>query len=327
LSKKVKDDKFICVSAILRAKEAKLLTKEKLERILAEPTFEDAARMVAEAGYEDMSGMNSRQINDALARHLSDELNEIRALVPDESLLDLCRMKYGYHNAKVLVKSKGDINANAHLFSDAGRYSIEHLKQVYDSDEGNFPLPPVYAGAIREAKQALARTNNPMLADFILDKAYFSELTREAQKCGKPFLVDYVKILIDNANLRSTLRTMYMDKRGELLQYALISGGTIEIDEILNSMETKDDLVRLYSSTIFAKAAEAPDMTSFELAADNAINDFVTRGAYIAFGPTVALEYAIALENEIMSLRIVLTGKLLGMEQSKIRERLRDSCV
>lgn len=327
MSRKAKDNQFLCLSSILRAKEAKLLTKADYERMIAEPSYTDTCRIAAEHGFEDMSGMNVSQVNDCLADYRAEELQEIRELIPDESLLDLFRMKYGYHNSKVLVKSKGDLSKTSHMLSDSARYSVEELREVYDSEEGDGNLEPIYAAAIRDAKKALARTNNPMLSDFIIDKAYYSELLKEARKTGKKYIVDFVKFDIDKANLRSTLRTMYMGKRGELLKYALIPGGTIEIDEILNSMETKDDLIRLYSSTIFYKAAEAATMTEFEQAADNAVTDFISSGSYIPFGPEVVIEYVSALENELQSLRIILTGKLMGITQEQLRERLRESYV
>ena len=324
---RVKDTDYLLLSAVLRAKEAQLLTSSEYERMLTEPSFAEACRIAVDNGYEDMSNMDIRQVNDALARYRAKELAEIRDLIPDESLLDLFRMKYGYHNAKLLVKSKGDLSTCQHLISDSGRFTMEQLREVYDTEEGDWSLPHIYAEAIRESKSALARTNNPQIAEFILDRAYYHDMLAHAIKTKKPYIIDYIRYRIDRTNLRSTLRTMYMGRRGELLKYALIEGGHISIDEILGSMETKDELIQLYSSSIFYKAAEVPTMTEFELAADNAIELYVSSGNYISFGPEVVIEYIAALENEIMALRIILTGRLMGISQEALRGRLRDSYV
>ncbi len=324
---KVKDTDYLLLSAVLRAKEAKLLTSSEYERMLTEPGFAEACRIAADKGYEDMSAMNISQVNEALARYRAAELAEIRDLIPDESLLDLFRMRYGYHNAKLLVKSKGDLSSCRHLISDSARFTMEQLQEVYETEEGNGALPKIYADAIRESKSALARTNNPQIAEFILDRAYYHDMLAHAKKTGKPYIIDYIRYRIDRTNLRSTLRTMYMGRRGELLKYALIEGGHISIDEILGSMETKDELIRLYSSSIFYKAAEVPTMREFELEADNAIELYVSSGSYIAFGPEVVIEYIAALENELMTLRIILTGRLMGISQEALRGRLRESYV
>ena len=327
MSRKIKDNQFICLSAILRAKEARMLSGAKLERMLAEPSFADACRIAVEGGYEDMSQMDVAGINASLAAFRARELAEIGDLAPDVAVLDLFRMKYGYHNAKVLVKSQGDAQADADLLSDAARFTPEQLLEVYQSETGDGALPAAYAAAIREAKIALARTGNPQISDYILDKAYFSELLREAKKSGKPFIEDYVRLQIDKANLRSALRTMDLQRREELLDYALIEGGTISVEELRNSMETKEDLQRLYAPTVLGKAAEASGMTQFEKEADNAVRDYVLQSNFVSFGQEVLVEYLSALENEITSLRIILTGKRMGIPEAKLRERLRESYV
>ncbi len=315
------------LSAILRAKEAKMLSDAKLERMLAEPVFSDACRIAAESGYEDMSEMDTAGINASLAAYRAKELAEIAGLVPDPAVLDLFRMKYGYHNAKVIVKSQGDPEKDAELLSDAARFSPEEILEVYRSESGNGALPEAYAAAIRASKQALARTGNPQISDYILDKAFFAEQLREAEKSGKPFIVAYVRMQIDKANLRSALRTLGLERREELLENALIDGGTVSVEEIRGALEDKEALLRLYAPTVFAKAAAASGMTEFEKEADNAVRDYVLQSNFVSFGQEVLIEYLSALENEITSLRIILTGKRMGIPEAKLRERLRESYV
>ena len=88
-----------------------------------------------------------------------------------------------------------------------------------------------------------------------------------------------------------------------------------------------EDLQRLYAPTVFGKAACASGMTQFEKEADNAVRDYVMQSGFIAFGQEVLVEYLSALENEITSLRIILTGKRMGIPEAKLRERLRESYV
>lgn len=325
--KQFKDNQYICLSAILRAKEAKMLSRSQMERMLTESSFQDVCRIASECGYVDMCSMDVAGVNAALAEARAKQLAEIGDLIPDPAVLDLFRMKYGYHNAKIVVKSRGDIEAYRDIISDARRYSVDELLEVYRSDYDNGVLPEDYANAIREAKSALARTGNPQLSDYILDKAYFSEQLREAEKYRKPYITEYVRLQIDKANLCSLMRTIDMEKREERLQYALIEGGNISVDEISGAVESREDIVLLFAPTIFAKAAAAATMTEMEKEADNAIREYVQRVNYVSFGPEVVIEYISTLENEIMSLRIILTGKLMGIPAEKLRERLRESYV
>ena len=312
---------------MLRAKEANLLTRDQLERMLSEPSFADACRMAADAGYQDMSEMDVAGVNAALEQRRVEELTDIREMLPDKAVAVLVCLQYDCHNAKVLVKSGGDLAGNEALLSRAGCFTPEQLKEVYDAESGAGDLPVEFAEAIRAAKQALARTGNPQLSDFLLDKAYFAEMLSLAERTGRPFLVDFVRNRIDKVNLRSLLRTLDMGKRSELLSSALIEGGGIGIEQLAEMASTKEDAARLYNVTIFDRAAEAGDMTGFEKAADNAELEFTGGGCVIPFGPEVVVEYASALENEIVSLRIILTGKRMGIGAETLRERLRETYV
>lgn len=271
--------------------------------------------------------MDVNGVNDALARFRAKQVAELNELVPDPAVLDLFRMKYGYHNAKVIVKSKGDLEKNRILLSDSARFSEAALMDVYRSAEGDGELPHGYAAAIREAKNALARTGNPQLADFILDRTYFAEMLNEAAKSRKTYITDYVRMQIDQANLRSVIRTLGMPRREELLKDALIEGGTIGTEELLLASRSRETLAALYATTEFAKAAATADLSLFEKEADNAMRNYVLRVNYVPFGPEVIIEYLSALEYEITTLRIVLIGKLMGIPEAKLRERLRDRYV
>ena len=311
---------------MLRAREARLLRAEQLERMLSD-SFADACRTAAEAGYQDMSGMDTDGVNAALAARRAEELADLRELAPDKSLTRLLCLQYDCHNAKVLVKSGGDTRKDAALYSPDGCFTVEQLKAVYDADSDDGELPPRFAEAIRAAKVALARTGNPQLADFLLDKAYFALMRDEAEATGRSYYTDYVRNRIDKVNLRSLLRTLDMGRRGEALASALIEGGSIGLDQISDPALTREDIVKLYAATPFGAAAEAEGMTGFEKAADNAELEAIAGGSLIAFGPEVLLEYVSALDNEIMALRIILTGKLLGVGADTLRERLRENYV
>ena len=310
---------------MLRAKEARLLTRDQMERMLGE-SMNEACRAAADAGYPDMLGMDSAQISAALESRRAEELGELKDMVPDGELLRIFCLQYDCHNAKVLVKSGGGAGGEG-LYSGAGYYPLEQLRAVYEAENEDGELTPLFAEGIRAARSALARTGNPQLADYQLDKAYFAELLSMAEDTGRSYFVSYVRNRIDKVNLRSLLRTQKMGRRVELLGTALIEGGTVPLDQLTDPGLTREDITRLFGASIFDRASEEESMTAFEKAADNAELEFISGGSLIPFGPEVVLEYVTALENEIMSLRIILTGKKMGLSADTLRERLRENYV
>ena len=323
MSKKVKNTDYLCLSAMLRAREARMLGRDKLERLLTE-SYADAARALTDCGYEDMAEMDTRGINEALGRHRAEEIAEVYDMCPDKRVVDVFRLKYEYHNAKVVVKSGGA--GGEELLSGSGRSDTQELLAAYESGEGS-DLSEKLTEAMAEAKVTLARTGNPQLADFILDRAYFAELTELAQEIGDGFISEYVKVLIDSANVRIAVRAQSIEGGARQFATALISGGTVDEEEIRRSMENRDALVQLYANTMFAEAVQQEGMTAFELCADNAVNAFLADSELVSFGPAAIAGYLAAVENEITAIRIILTGRLTGIDPKLLRERLRESYV
>ena len=65
--KKISDREYLYLSAMLKAREANMLTRDKLERMLAAGTFADAAKLLQENGWPDMSGEDG-QVSDQTAQ-------------------------------------------------------------------------------------------------------------------------------------------------------------------------------------------------------------------------------------------------------------------
>lgn len=314
---------------MLRAREPKLLNNEKAERMLDAAGFEDAARLLMDSGYPDMSEMDSAQVEQCLASHRDAIFEELGRLSPEPELIDVFKLKYDYHNAKVIIKSEAMGTDAKRLLSDSGRIPGLRLMELYH-EEKRVMLPELLGSAMFEAKAVLARTGNPQLADFVLDKAYFAELLKIADKLESPFLKSYTAMLIDNANLKSTVRTLRMGKGQDFLAEVLIPGGGVGVAQ-LAAVGDKESLAALYSHSALEKAAQlggdsldGSSMTAFELACDNAVTAFLKDSKLMCYGVAPVLSYMAAVEGEITAIRMILTGRLAGVAPQVIRERLRD---
>lgn len=314
---------------MLRAREPKLLTNERAERMLDAPSFEEAAKLLTDCGYEDMSSMSAGEIETALAEHRAEVLAELEQLSPSKDIVDVFKMKYDYHNAKTLVKAEAMGTDPSRLLSASGRIAPEELTAAYN--EGRWAeLPDVMGDAMAEAKAVLARTSNPQLADIVLDQAYFTELKNAAQATESDFLIGYAELLTDCANLKSAVRTLRMGKNGDFLQSVLLSGGSVDEARIASAGDI-DGVAALFSASVLDKAAalgveavSGGSVTAFELACDNAVTAYLTDAQLISYGCEPVIAYMAAVEGEITAARMILTGRLSGVSPEIIRERLRD---
>lgn len=325
-----KKEEYLYLTALLRAREARMLTRDKAERMLEAPSFDEAAKLLTDCGYKDMSGMNAKEVDMTLNERRAAEFAELARMAPNALLVDVFRMKYDYHNAKTIIKSEAEGIERPDLMSDSGRLSPQTLTEAF-REEKYLGIPTLLADAMITAKNTLARSGNPQQADFILDRAYFEELFRDAEKLDSKFLSGYARTMIDSANLRSAVRTLRMHKDADFLRTALIPGGSVSPERLVMSSVSGEGLAVLFASTILetaaslgAAAASGGTMTKFELECDNAVTAYLTNARLIAFGEEPVIAYLAALEGEITTIRMILTGRLAGIAPDVIRERLRD---
>ena len=314
---------------MLRAREPKLLNNEKAERMLDAPSFEDAAKLLTDGGYPDMSQMDSGEVEKALAAHRDAIFEDLSRFAPDAGLINVFKLKYDYHNAKVIIKSEAMGTDAKRLLSESGRIPGRKLMELFNEDK-RVMLPEILGAAMYEAKAVLARTGNPQLADFVLDKAYFAELQKAADELESPFLRGYAAILIDSSNLKSAVRTLRMGKGQDFLAEVLIPGGSVGVER-LTAASDKESIAALYTHSRLEKAAQlggdsldGSSMTAFELACDNAVTDYLKDAKLVSYGDAPVLSYMAAVEGEITAIRMILTGRLAGVSPQVIRERLRD---
>ena len=325
----INKEDYLYISSLLRAREPRMLSRDKAERMLDAPNFEDAAKMLTDSGYEDMSQMSVKQIETALSDRRAAVFHELETLIPNTAALDLFRLKYDYHNAKVLVKSEAMHRNDASLLSSSGRVAPETVQKRFQEDRLR-DLPGELGSAAEEARNLLARSANPQLSDFLLDKAYFREMNALADELDSDFARGYVALLADSTNLRSAVRILRMGKDIGYLQDARVAGGSVS-EERLTQGISGEGLASVFAGTALTKAAQlgaeavsGGTLTAFELACDNAVADYLSNAKLCSFGEESVIAYLAGTENELTAVRMILTGRLAGVPSDTIRERLRD---
>ncbi len=339
---------YMFLASMLRVRARDMLTFERLEQMLQSGSAKMAAQLLAEAGWPNMQGMHAEEIDATLAARRARLFREIGSVIPEDQIVEVFRMKYDYHNAKAIVKGEGaGVNA-ATLFSDAGRVPAQKLQIAYHEEDFRF-IPEALGHAMTEARAVLARTENPQLADFILDKAYFAEMAEivaevepnaehpswlldpEAQD---PFMIRYRNLLVDCANLRTCVRCVRMGRSQEFLRDALVPNGGLSADYLAQSTFSAEGLVPLFTATPFQEAAvlgteamRGGTMTRFEKECDDALLRYLANLRMMYFGPELPVWYFTVEETNIVDVRMILTGLQAGIDPQRLRERLRETYV
>jgi len=312
--------------------ETRLLTAERMERMIDAKDAAEAAKVLGECGYPELNEVTPATVEDMLADAQGALFEDLGKAVDDPPLLDVFRCRYDYHNAKTLVKAAALGLDQNRLLLRGGRYDPEKLAEDFRREELR-SYAPVFQEAVAHARELLGSSGDPQQADFVLDRAYYAEMLSAARATGSGFLVEYVQGTIDAANLRGAVRTLRMKKGADLLKKVLVEGGAIR-PESVQAAALAGNLEELYRPTplrtaaeLGAAAAQGGSLTAFEKACDDAVTAVAARAKSVPFGVEAVISYVAAKEIEFTAVRVIMSSRLAGIEGDTIRERLREAYV
>ena len=295
-----KDTDYLALSARIHAMEGRLLTRDRMDRMIDAREESEALKVLTECGYGGAEGLRAQDVERVLATARAETFQELSTAAPDPRVVDVFRLKYDYHNAKVLV----------------GGLSLR------------------FQSAIREARETLAASHDPQLADLALDRACYEEMAQLARETGSGFLQGYVRLAVDVANLRAAVRVARMGKGSEFLSQVLLPGGSVSQRTL--AAARGEELSALFQNGALAQAAElgakaarpaGGSLTAVERECDNALTRYLGDARRVPFGVETVVAYLYAKEAELTAIRTILAGRRAGLDGAVIRERLRETYV
>ncbi|MBR2520680.1 MAG: V-type ATPase subunit [Oscillospiraceae bacterium] len=329
--KKAKDTQFLYISARVRSMESKMLTSDKLERMIDARTDEDALKVLSECGYpevQDVSGLEK-----ALGARRAEVFAELASAKNGAGLVDVFRLKYDCHNMKTLLKAaQANVGADL-LLSDCGTVDPQTLKNCLIHEEFD-EVPGGMGKEFSEARDVLTSTGDPQLSDIVLDRACMERQRELARLSGSEFLRGYVRLMADCANLRSGVRAIRMGKGLDFLEKVLMEGGSVDVKSLSSTLLEGGSLAELFNGGPLEDAAKMADglgkdsrFTAFERECENSLVRYLAAAKMIPFGEQPVVAFAGAIENEITAVRIIMAGRQSDMAPEAIRERLRETYV
>lgn len=101
-----KDTDYLALSARIHAMEGRLLTRDRMDRMIDAREESEALKVLTECGYGGAEGLRAQDVERVLATARAETFQELSTAAPDPRVVDVFRLKYDYHNAKVLVKAE-----------------------------------------------------------------------------------------------------------------------------------------------------------------------------------------------------------------------------
>ena len=186
------------------------------------------------------------------------------------------------------------------------------------------------AGIVREAYETLLHTQDGQLCDIMVDKAALEAIYEAGKRSGEEIIRDYAESTVAVADIKIAVRSQKTAKSLEFMKRAMAECDSVNINALMRAAQNGMDAIEEYlESTAYKGGAKAlkESASAFECWCDNRIVETIRPQLYNPFtiGPVVA--YVLARENEIKTVRIILTGKQNDLPVESIRERVREMYV
>ena len=324
---------YLYATARIRAMENKLIGQQQQADLIKVRTLEDAAHLLTSCGWENVDLSSHEALEKSISSERRRSFAEVRAFAPDKSMIAIFQLKYDYHNIKAALKGQAQDKDYTAMLSDCGSIDVQKLSSMIAEADYSAMSPPM-RNATADAQEILNRTGDPQLSDMELDKACYREMLQLAQRSESTFLKEYVHLQIDAINLRTAVRLKRRGLPYEYLRQSFIPGGAVALQRLLTDL-TPDLLESAFAPTQLSLAASVGGqvlrgearLVELDIACDNALMEYLHSARSIGLGEQPLVAYLAAKEAELMAVRIIISGRMAGMDGDTVRERLRETYV
>ena len=311
----------------VRVLETRLLTKGSFERLLDASSFTEQKRILSETPYGSYleSAQTPEDVEQALGSSQKDLYAEFleKANLPEE-VVWYFRTMHDFENVRGMLKAEAlGIEADQ-MLTDLGSVPAK----AFLAGEDELPAPMRKAVArIRERVQGAGDDIAIDMLDAAVDAEAAAMVVRIACASKSEFMCDLAKLGVDLGNLKSFVRARIMDMPVAEAERFFTEGGTIDLNVFLSGYRLPlEDIARLVADRPGLRGVDPEaviDPARLDLVVDSAIADRFADARRIAVGPEPVLAYVASRKAEIATLRVLLIGKLVGVETDVLRARVR----
>ncbi len=320
--------KYTYAVARIRALEVSLLTNAVIEQLLACKSAEQALQLLVEKGWGDLTA-GTLDADEVLNKEEEKMWQTIREVAPDMHVFDVLSLPKLYHNLKAAIKEVCTEVENKNIFYDDCEIPGEEMfalvqNKEFDKLPGNMPV------TAREAFDTLLHTRDGQLCDLIIDRATLEAMLEAGKKSGEKIIEEYAQTAVAIADIKIAVRSQKTGKNAEFMKKAMVNCSEINVDQLTQAaLAGAEEIAQYLEGTSYREGADALRISpsAFERWCDNKMTDSMRSQKYESFSVGPLLAYLLARQNEIKTVRIILTGKQNEFPDEAIRERIREMYV
>lgn len=317
----MKDIDYAYAVGRIRANELSLLTTSEIEQMITSPNKENVLRILADKGWD-------TDCADIAQTQLSDTWRLISECAPSSQLLEAMVIGNDFSNLKACIKAVFSHNDPEDYYISPCICDTELITRAVK--DGDFSELPRYLSAAGEkAYDCAARLSSGMLAEVYIDKASLETRLEFAKKSGSSLLERIINLQCAAADIKIALRCSATGKTADFAAQAMCECPGIDIGELTAVSDSTQHIASYLETTPFSCLSDSirSGFTSFEKECDTLQYKYLEDTKWDVFGPNPLVSYFYSKVNETKNVRIILSGKEVGLSADEIRMRVRGYSV
>ena len=329
------DWRYAFETARVRALETQVLPAATLLDMANAENFEQAADLLTAGEYSlphstgrlTAGSKNFAELENVLRLRRSAVRELFEQLMIDKPIVELFRTRDDFANLRLALRRTLTEKTLGADYSRDGNISPEIFEEVFEQE--NYELLPYYMQrAIEQAVLAYYQDKDIRRIDYAIDQCQAQYNLTAAHRLKSLFLLGLFRIQIDLTNIRTMLRLRFTESE---YQKVFLEGGYVKFDRLEHGLELGYESVgQLFFATPYYQLIEvgtdymASDKSFLRLErqCEDYLIGFLKTTAQITAGSQPVIAYLLMKENEIRTVRLILTAKRNFLDTKLILDRV-----
>lgn len=324
------DWSYSFATARARVLECALLGRGFFMDMINAGSFAETVELLSGTDYSMSAGVTKFAEVETVLRDVRSGVRRLFVeLLPEADYIELLRARVDFTNMRLAIRRVVTERPIGTDYSDEGNVAASELEEIFEQE--NYGLFPMYLQeGVEQAVLGYYSDKDIRRIDYGIDKAQAEYKLDKSRRIGSVFLLSWFRSQIDLNNIRTMLRLKMADRDERVL---FIEGGFVNVEMLVHGLNAGYDTLGTifyptpYSDVVDGGVSYLTAKESFlglERLCEEHLMGFLKTTRSIAAGPQPVIAYFLMKENEIRTMRMVLTGKYNSLDSKLLVDRLGD---
>jgi V/A-type H+-transporting ATPase subunit C len=322
------DWRYTFETATVRALEMQILTRATLLDMANAANFQQAADLLSATEYVlPHAGKRFAEVQQLLQERRAAVREFFEVLCLDKSIVELFRTRDDFANLRLALRRTLTEKPVGADYTDQGNVPPEQFQQVFE-EENDEQFPDYMRQAADHAALAYYQDKDIRRIDYAIDSFQAGYNLRQAHRLESVFLIGLFRIQIDLTNIRTMLRLKFTEAEQ---RNVFLEGGFLQLERLQKGLDLGyEGLGSLFFVTPYYRLLETgatylasnKSFLKLEQQCEEHLMGFLKTTIQITAGPQPVIAFLLMKENEIRTVRLILTAKKNHLDTKLILDRI-----